>query len=250
MKSAWGTGAEDGMHILLRKLTALHDISAEEQQAVISALGPPRTILRNSNIVPDQSIPQHTTVMLSGTACRYKLLPNGRRHILAFQYPGDMTDLYSYVLEKMDHAVGALSDCTIAQIPHDKITALRVQYPNLQYTFWRDTMIDASITNMWGIGASRETLSQVAHMLCEIFTRLEIVGLAKLGEPLPYLLTQKDLADALGLSLVHTNKRLAILKKKQLIRYSAAKMEILDWQGLADIANFDPVYLHLKGKAS
>ena len=51
--------------------------------------------------------------MLSGTACRYKILPGGKRHILTFQYPGDMTDLYSYVMKKLDHAVGALSDCTL-----------------------------------------------------------------------------------------------------------------------------------------
>lgn len=106
------------MHVLLRKLTALHDISDEEQQAVIGALEPPRPIARGEDIVSDGNYPKHTTVMLSGTACRYKMLKSGKRHILTFQYPGDMTDLYSYVLKKMDHAVGALSNCTIAQIPH------------------------------------------------------------------------------------------------------------------------------------
>jgi len=234
------------MHILLRKLTALHDISEEEQDAVVGALEKPRQILRGSDIVADGSVPTHTTVMLSGTACRYKLLPNGQRHILTFQYPGDMTDLYSYVLKKMDHAVGALSDCSIAQIPHEKIAALSEQYPNLQYTFWRDTMVDASIALTWGLGGSRKTISRMAHMLCEIFARLELVGLAKVGEPLPYVVNQRDLAEALGLSLVHTNKTLAVLKNKKLIRRTGTKLEILDWKGLTDVADFDPAYLHVK----
>jgi CRP-like cAMP-binding protein len=234
------------MHILLRKLTALHDISEEEQVAVVGALEKPRQILRGSDIVADGSVPTHTTVMLSGTACRYKLLPNGQRHILTFQYPGDMTDLYSYVLKKMDHAVGALSDCSIAQIPHEKIAALSEQYPNLQYTFWRDTMVDASIALTWGLGGSRKTISRMAHMLCEIFARLELVGLAKVGEPLPYVVNQRDLAEALGLSLVHTNKTLAVLKNKKLIRRTGTKLEILDWKGLTDVADFDPAYLHVK----
>jgi len=234
------------MHILLRKLTALHDISEEEQQAVIGALEKPRQIRRGSDIVSDGSNPKYTTVMLSGTACRYKLLPNGQRHIITFQFPGDMTDLYSYVLKKMDHAVGALSDCTIAQIPHETIAALSDRYPNLQYAFWRDTMVDASIAHTWALGGSRKTVSRMAHMLCEIFARLELVGLAKVGQSLPYVVNQRDLSDALGLSLVHTNKTLAVLKNKKLIRRAGTKLEILDWKGLTDIADFDPAYLHIK----
>jgi CRP-like cAMP-binding protein len=235
------------MHLLLRKLTALHDISEEEQQAVVAALEPPREVSRGADIVPDGSTPEHTTVMLSGTACRYKLVANGKRHVMAFQYPGDMTDLYSYVLKRMDHAVCALSDCLIAQIPHERVAGLCVKYPNLQYAFWRDTMVDASIALTWGTIGSRDVVSQVAHMLCEIFTRLKVVGLAKSGEPIPYLLSQKDIADALNLSLVHTNKRLAILKRKAIIRYSGTKLEILDFEALAEIAGFNPTYLHLKG---
>jgi CRP-like cAMP-binding protein len=127
------------MHILLRKLTRLHDLSDEEQAALLAALGPPRDITRGTDIVADGSTPKLTTVILNGTACRYKVMPGGRRHILTFQYPGDMTDLYSYVMKRLDHAVGALSDATICQIPHEKIKSLSETYPNLQYAFWRRT---------------------------------------------------------------------------------------------------------------
>jgi CRP-like cAMP-binding protein len=234
------------MHILLRKLTNLHDISGQEQAALISALTRPHSIKRGDDIVPDGSTPKYTTVMLSGTACRYKVLPNGKRHILAFQYPGDMTDLYSYVMKKLDHAVGALSDCMVAHIPHEKVAALSEQYPNLQYSFWRDTMVDASISNSWAMGGSRNTRERVAHMLCEIVVRLSAVGLADVDMPLPFTVTQQDLADALGLSLVHTNKTMASLKKKNLITRSGIKLQILDWDGLQTVGHFDPTYLHFK----
>ena len=73
-----------------------------------------------------------------------------------------------------------------------------------------------------------------------------MVGLAKLGEPLPYIVNQRDLADALGLSLVHTNKTLAVLKNKKLFRFVKSRMEILNWAGLVEVASFDPAYLHLR----
>ena len=234
------------MLLVLQKLNALHQLSDEEQAALLNGLSAPRELGRGRDIVEDGSTPGQTTVMLAGTACRYKTLRNGKLHILAFQYPGDMTDLYSYVMKKIDHAVGALSDCTVAHIPHETVAALSEKYPNLQYPFWRDTMIDASISHSWALGGGRKTLERVAHMLCEIFVRLELVGQSELARPLPFTATRQDLADALGLSLVHTNKTMASLKAKKLITRTGTKLQILNWDGLKSVAGFDPSYLHFK----
>ena len=234
------------MHILLRKLLSHHEITLEEQEAVLAALGPTMMFGRGTDIVQDGSIPKHTTVMLSGTACRYKILKGNTRHILSFQYPGDMTDLFSYVMKKLDHAVGALSDCTVAQITHEHIAALCEKYPNLQYSFWRDTMLDASISNNWILGGGRKTSERMANLLCEIFVRLSSVGLADLDKVIPFHATQQDIADALGLSLVHTNKTLASLKNRRLIDFKWGKLKILDWEGLTVAGNFELQYLHFR----
>jgi CRP-like cAMP-binding protein len=234
------------MHILLRKLTRLHAISDLEQTALVQTLTRPRQVKRGQDIVADNSTPQRTTVLLEGTACRYKILPNGKRHILTFQYPGDMTDLYSYVMKRVDHAVGALSDCLVAHIAHADIAELCAKFSNLQYTFWRDTMVDASIAHVWALGESRRTIERVAHMICEIYARLEAVELATLEKPLPFVITQKDLADALGLSLVHINKTQAALKARKLIARTGTKLQVLDWERLKAVAGFDPCYLHFK----
>lgn len=83
-------------------------------------------------------------------------------------------------------------------------------------------------------------------MFCEIFVRLEQVGMAALGRTLEFNATQQDLADALGLSLVHVNKTVAQLKGKKLIGRIGTKVVILDWKELKKVANFDPAYLHFK----
>jgi len=239
-------GADEYMHILLRKLNAIHQLTDEEQSALLDALSPPRELGRGRDIVSDGSTPGQTTVMISGTACRYKTLPNGKRHILSFQFPGDMTDLYSYVLKRMDHAIGTLSTCTFAHISHEKVQDLRIQFPNLGFAFWRDTMVDTSIAHAWATGSSRKTIARVAYMFCEIYARLERVGKAELERPLDFNATQQDLADALGLSLVHINKTVAQLKKKELIGRTGTKVVILNWEGLQAVAGFDPVYLHFR----
>jgi CRP-like cAMP-binding protein len=234
------------MHILLKKLTGLHDIPKEERAALLATLTPSRTVMRGQDIVTDGSAPKHTTVLLSGTACRYKMLRKGKRHIFAFEYPGDMIDLYSYVMNLVDHGIGALSDCEVSHIPHEKISELCVKYPNLGRAFWRDSMIDTSILHSWALGWSRNTVERLANMLCEIFVRLEAVGLAEIGRPLDFNATQRDLADALGFSLVHVNKTLKVLKTKGLIGRRGTKIEILDWKRLQKIGDFDAGYLHFK----
>jgi hypothetical protein len=153
-------------------------------------------------------------------------------------------------MTEVDYGIGALSDCEVAQIPHEEISKLCREYPNLAYAFWRDSMVDTSILHSWALGGSRNTVERVANMLCELFVRLQAVGLAKVGGPLDFNATQRDLADALGLSLVHVNKTLKVLKTKGLIGRIGTKIEILDWKTLQKIGDFDAGFLHSKALAN
>lgn len=97
------------------------------------------------------------------------------------------------------------------------------------------------------MNAGRRTARErLAHLLCEQFARLYAVGLAESGKPLRIAINQTEIADAMGLSLVHVNKTLKIFKNKQLIGRNLNFLEILDWEGLKKEAGFDSSYLHLK----
>jgi len=235
------------MHVLLRKLSALHTISDEEAAALLAAISHTRDIKRGDDIAEDGSEPKHSTVVIEGIACRYKQFHDGRRQILSFQYPGDITDLYSYVLKKLDHAVGALTHCRVSHIPHTAIQALCEQYPNLAYALWRDTLVDtsklhASIASL-GVRSSKERL---AHFLAEQHVRMAAIGLVELGQSASFGITQSDLADATGLSLVHVNKTLKKLKDDGLVSWNRHRLTILNWDGLKEAALFDETYLNFK----
>ena len=59
-------------------------------------------------------------------------------------------------------------------------------------------------------------------------------------------LTQSEIADALGLSTVHMNKKLREIRQAGLVRVRSSRLTILDWNGLCELAEFDPDYLHLR----
>jgi len=235
------------MHVLLRKLQSLHSLSDEEQIALISSISMTRFVERGHDIAADGSCPTHSTVILSGVACRYKMLKGGRRQILIFQFPGDVTDLYSYVLKKLDHGIGAVTRCEVAHIPHESVRRLCETYPNLAYTLWRDSLVDTAILNMNIVNAGRRSARErIGHLICEQYTRLKAVGLAEVKNSAKFYITQTDIADATGLSLVHVNKTLQTLKAQELIGRDPSLIEILNWDALKAMSGFDPGYLHFK----
>lgn len=214
---------------------------------MLAAISSTRVVERGRDIASDGSMPTHSTVILSGVACRYKILKGGRRQILVFQFPGDISDIYSYVLKKLDHGIGAVTRCELAHIPHESIRKLCETYPNLAYTLWRDSLVDTAILNMNIVNAGRRSAPErMAHLICEQYVRMRAVGLAEPGKPVRFYITQTDIADATGLSLVHVNKTLQTLKAQNLIGRDPQMIEILDWEGLKNLAGFDPTYLHFK----
>ena len=206
-----------------------------------------RDVKRGEEIAVDGSQPRHSTVVVKGIACRYKNFPDGRRQILSFQYPGDITDLYSYVLKRLDHSVAALTAGTISKIPHATIQTLCEKYPNLAYSLWRDTLVDTSKLHSSIISlGTRTSKERLAHFLAEQYVRMTAVGLLEPGQDMDFGITQHDLADATGLSLVHVNKTLKKLKDDGLVSWNRNEMKILNWEALKTAALFDPTYLHFK----
>jgi CRP-like cAMP-binding protein len=237
-------------HLLIKKLNALGGVSCEEEQALLRIIGPRRTVSAGADVVEDGSSPAFSTVLLEGFCCRYKLLRQGRRQILAFQIPGDLLDLSSYVLPRMDHGIAALTRCAVAPLAHTEIRRITERFPNLRHLLWRDSLVDSSIVRTWLTGVGRRrAASRMAHLLCELHHRLKAVGLVTETKfQLP--VTQGDLADALGLSAVHVNRTLKKLRIQKLVAISGQSVTILNGEGLRTVAGFDPGYLHFGKEAT
>jgi CRP-like cAMP-binding protein len=196
---------------LRRKLNGL-GLGESELGNVLDKMRLSGSKLRGKNIVGTGDTPRCLTVLLAGVACLYETLESGERQIYAFYYPGDFCDLHRYAWPEpaADTAVGALTDCSIGIIEYRDLDGAIERNPKVAVALWRATMLEASIlrerlTNV----SQRPALERVSHLLCEQLHRRWAIGIHSGVVPL----TQIDLADVAGLSLVHVNRVFRDLRK-------------------------------------
>ena len=233
------------LDVLARKLAQLAPLSADERAAVMALPVTVKDFGADEDVVREGDIPTECAILLGGFACRYKILASGRRQILSFHLPGDIPDLQSLHLKIMDHGLAAVLPSKVASIRHERVRELIARFPRIGSSFWRDTLVDAAVFREWiVVVGGRPAVGRTAHLLCELLYRFRKAGLAIGSDSFRLSLTQGELGEALGLSLVQVNRSIQRLKREGLIRISNGLVTILDWQGLQRRAEFDSTYLH------
>ena len=240
-----GSMPDRDVDTLIRKLESTDRLSDEQRQAVRELPAKVRILQAGQDVVRDGGQPDQCCLILKGWMTRYKLLNNGRRQILSFHVPGDTPDLQSLHLNVMDHSLCSVGPSTVAFIPHESLRDLIARFPALAAALWRDTLIDAAVFRAWMTGIGRRSAHErIAHLFCEMFAKLQSVGLAD-GDRVAWPITQTDIADALGLTSVHVNRVLQDLRARELITLYKRSLTILNQQELSDLGDFTPAYLSL-----
>lgn len=230
---------------LIDKLSRRDDVSRCEIEALADVLDPPRMVAAGVDIVVEHAYASHSILLMEGFTARYSSLSDGRRQITEINVSGDFVDLHSLLMKQMDHGVVTLTDCVIAHAPHARLRKVTEEHPHLTRLLWLDTIIDAAVHRQWLVAMGRRSgLAHLAHLLCELHLRLKAVERTD-GWAFDLPLTQAALGDTLGLSTVHVNRLIAELRREQLVRWTQTRVEILDWDRLAEVAEFDPTYLRL-----
>ena len=238
--------ADSALEPFFRKLERRDVLSPAEKHALIAAAGTEADFRAGTDLVREGDRPDRSTLVLTGFTTRYRVLSDGSRQITAIHIPGDFVDLHSFVLKEMDHSVGCLSDCHILYFPHQNLREITEQFPHLTRVLWLMTLLDSAIHREWLVAMGRRTAgAQLAHLVCELYVRLGIVGLTR-GDTFNVPITQVELSDALGISAVHVNRVLQELRSENLFTWQGQTIRILDWPRLQQRAEFDERYLHLE----
>jgi CRP-like cAMP-binding protein len=231
---------------LLKKLMQFSDFS-ENDRRLINELTSERQkeYEAREDVIREGEHSHDIHVVLSGLACRYKILENGARQIMAFLVPGDPCDSEIFILEAMDHNIGTLAPSLVASVSGARMKELLLNRPSIALAFWWNTLQDEGVLRERIIDEGRrDAYSRVGFLIYEIFLRMRAFGAIE-DQKFDFPVTQTDLADATGLTPVHINRMLKQLRDEKLIAIDGKTWTVLDPQGLRKAANYEASYLHL-----
>jgi CRP-like cAMP-binding protein len=229
----------------LKKLRRRIDLSPEEERAIRGAVVETRNVRADQILVRTGEQLSSSTVLLDGWLARSKDLPGGERQVTELHVAGDFADLHGFTLKRLDHDVMSLSDCVVGVVPHERLQEITESFPRLGRVYWFSSNVDAAITRELALSlGQRSALSRMAHLFCELHVRLNMVGRAR-SDGYEFPLTQRELAECLGLTVVHANRTIQELRRRGLVEVANKQVTILNRPGLEGVAEFDPTYLYL-----
>jgi CRP-like cAMP-binding protein len=233
---------------LIKRLETIADVTESDKAALRALPFRLKRFEENQDLVVQGEKPTDCCLILEGLAARYKFVAEVRRAILSLHFPGDLPDLQSLQLERMDHSLTALTPVRAAFIPHSAVRTMIHNSAKLNDLIIRYSLIDASIFRQWIANISQlNAYERIAHLLCEVSERMRVLNLLD-AKSFQLPMTQSELGDATGLSTVHVNRVLQRMRKEGLIVSKGDIHLILDRERLRAIADFNVDYLHFNAR--
>jgi len=225
-------------------------LSHDERAALESLPIRVEAVRADQDIVREGDRPSRCFVLLEGFAVAFKRSGAGKRQIMTFHIAGDIPDVQSLHMKRLDNSISTITPCTVGFIEHEALADLCARFPRITAALWRETLRDAAIFKEWVLNVGqRGARTGVAHLICEIVTRMRAAGLVE-EERCSFPITQNELADAVGVTSVHINRNLQELRAAGLITLARGKLHIHDRPGLKAAGDFEPDYLSLEDVAA
>jgi CRP-like cAMP-binding protein len=227
------------LEVIVRRMRAL-GVTSEAELDLLRALSERRERHpAGDELAPEGALASRPRLVLSGWACRQRVLPDGRRQIFSFLLPGDSFGLHRRLGPELSSIAALTAMETVDAEPLlEAVQGGRA--PGLARAIAAIEAVEQGLMLDHMVRLGRQTAyERVAHFLLELQRRLEVAGLGD-SQRFPLPLTQEILADALGLSIVHVNRTLQQLRREGLIELRSGVAILLDRDALAGIADYRP----------
>lgn len=174
--------------------------------------------------------------VLEGFGTRSVLLEDGRRQVINFVLPGDFLGLQAALMGEMQHTVEASTPMRLCIFHRKRLWELFRDRPDRAFDMtWIGAIEEHFLGETIASLGQRDAIERMGWAMARIWRRLSAMGLRNDGQvPLPF--RQSELADALGLSVVHTSRTLSALRAAKVIRWSHQTLEVLDEVALFELA--------------
>jgi len=228
---------------LNQKFSPSLPLVAEKVALLLDLKAVSRTIRSGQEIISEGRPCTAVFLITEGIAIRYRILRDGQRQILNFVLPGDFAGVTSCRFDNALYSIKTLTHAAISPIPLAKLIGLCDSHPRAAARLFWSFASEAAVLAEHLIAIGRRAAPErVAHLLLELFTRLQRIGLAdERSYRMP--LTQELISDALGLSIPYVNRVLHQLRDDGLVRIKDQRVVIEDMERLAALADFEHTYL-------
>lgn len=196
--------------------------------AIATELTDVRHIRRHGHLVRRNEATDRLLRIVEGWACQYRLLPDGRRQIISLFLPGDYCEAQWLLTGRANWPIVALTDLSFSEIPLAQIRADLAQgAPGMADVL---NAIARTLKNheTWIVNLGRMSATErICALLLDLFERLGPTGKV-VANRCPMPLTQHDIADVVGISAVHANRVLQMLRSAGVIALETGRLELLD----------------------
>lgn len=241
LKTTTATTATNGSgcdHCPLRTMPAFSANTPEELAFIRSFKKGELKLPAGRHIITETANSSDLYTLLEGWAFRFRTMNDGRRQILNFLLPGDLIGLQEQFMDQSPYGVEALTDVRMCVFRRDGLWDLYRTHPSMGYDVtWlaahEEQIVDENLVSV----GRRSALERVAMLLIHLFKRAESLGM-KQDDYVPFPITQQHMADALGMSLVHTNKTLRRLDQLGLHTLKNNRLALLNPAALQRLADY------------
>jgi CRP-like cAMP-binding protein len=227
-----------------KKLSTFFDVSDEIAATLRVLCQEKASFARNDTIIRDGDSYENVFLIDRGWVVRQKLLSSGSRQIVNFALPGDFLCYNATLFETSDFHLVARTEVQAFVIKKSSMSDMLSTYPHLALALsWTNAHEESLLSERIVSLGRRSAAQRMAHLFCELWRRLQLLDLTD-NDSFPLPITQEDMADTLGLSIVHVSRTLRQLRQGGYIDAGGNEVRVLDMRGLERMAGFDDGYLH------
>ncbi|TPN57336.1 MULTISPECIES: Crp/Fnr family transcriptional regulator [unclassified Mesorhizobium] len=230
-------------HPIVTRLTRAMKLDAADIERLAAIFEGDLSFRKREELIVHGSEFRNFCFVKDGYAIRYRLLRNGKRQILKLILPGDIIGFPVSFLDRSSYAVVAVSELVYAVCPFDSYVRLCYDQPQFGLVLsWLAAQEAATYAEHIVNLGRRTPIERLAHLLLDIHSRLQEVGLAdETRFDLPF--SQEVMADVLGLSVPHLNRILQQLRADRLITSNLRTVDLNDLERLKRLAQYEPMAL-------
>jgi len=200
----------------------------------LNAIRMPSEVPQGTTLFDEGASADYVYNLTAGSMKLYKLLPDGRRQITGFVFPGDFLGL-AHNTEYV-YAAEAVSDSSLCKFKRSQINKLFDEFPRLEsrlLSMSRDELAEAH--NQMLLLGRKTARERIASFLLMLSRRSEELGLS--ANPVKVPMSRNDIGDYLGLTTETVSRTLTRLKNTGVIElHSDRKINIADYEALEEMA--------------